>query len=61
MAGSRRTFVARCSTTIGKTLLDLILQVLRHDRLVLAVVRLALVSDPADIDWVRQNCRCGRG
>jgi hypothetical protein len=38
------------STTIGKTSLDLIPQLLRHDRLVLALMDSALVGDPPDID-----------
>jgi hypothetical protein len=41
--------------TVAKTLLDLIPQLLRHDRLVLAVVDSALMADPPDIDRVRQD------
>jgi hypothetical protein len=40
---------------LTQVLLDLVPQVLRHDRLVLAFVDLALVGDPADVDRVRQN------
>jgi hypothetical protein len=40
---------------IAQALPDLVPQILRHDRRLLAFVNLAFVSDPADVDRVRQN------
>src|SRR5260221_3502417 len=40
---------------IAQALPDLVPQVLRHDRRLLAFVNLAFVGDPADIDRVRQE------
>jgi hypothetical protein len=43
------------SLTVAKTSLDLVPQVFGHDCGVLALVDLALLRDPADIDRVRQD------
>src|SRR5277367_2496993 len=40
---------------IAQALLELLPQLLGHDRRMLAFMDLALMSDPADIDWVRQE------
>jgi hypothetical protein len=40
---------------IAQALLDLVPQVLGHDRRVVSLVNLALMSDPADVDRVRQE------
>ncbi len=43
------------SLMVLQALLDSVPQVLRHNRLMLALVDLAFVGDPADVDWVGQD------
>src|ERR1700722_6327188 len=40
---------------IAKALLDLVPQVLRHDRRMVSLVNLTLMSDPTDVNRVRQE------